>query len=342
MVVTYAGYEDESDLLWDVYIRGVDADEHPEGKGHKIEGMEDLPCYANEAALQFTYWDHENQMPWQTEKYLNKQFDTLRPATYMRLHENRWVSQKEAFMPIEWHDRSVLLAKQMGMKQDAILWRKHPYANWPIWAGVDASTKRDSTAVSFGTYDSSKGIYIRMGHFIWIPQEGEMFDIEEAVGGALLEINDLFNIQEVLYDPTQMHQVALNLLRKGIPMEEFPQTTPNMTKASQDYYDIYNKNAMVAYPSEEIKQQLKFAQAKETQRGFLLVKDKGKTKNHKIDFVIADAMAVHGAIRNGGEASEIKKQYLLSRFADTTHVNHDWHMAKNIYKLPDPFVPVKR
>ncbi len=83
-ITTYAGFEGESELLWDLYKQVVSKDEHPEGQGERLHP--DLPIYVNREARIFAYWDHEPSMPWQTEAYYHSQKKTLRPGTYLRLH----------------------------------------------------------------------------------------------------------------------------------------------------------------------------------------------------------------------------------------------------------------
>ena len=51
---TYAGFENESQLLWDLYKQVVGKDEHPEGQGERLHP--DLPIYANREARIFCYW----------------------------------------------------------------------------------------------------------------------------------------------------------------------------------------------------------------------------------------------------------------------------------------------
>ena len=59
-IATYSGFEGESELLMDLYKKGVGKDEHPEGQGERIHP--DLPIYVNREARIFAYWDHEARM----------------------------------------------------------------------------------------------------------------------------------------------------------------------------------------------------------------------------------------------------------------------------------------
>jgi hypothetical protein len=93
-VSTYAGYEGESELLMNLYKQAVGKDEHPDGEGERVHPT--LPAYANRQSSLFCYWDHQPRMEWQTEDYYQSQRKTLRPGTYLRLHENRWAGRIHA------------------------------------------------------------------------------------------------------------------------------------------------------------------------------------------------------------------------------------------------------
>jgi hypothetical protein len=82
--------------------QGVGKDEHPEGQGEPIHP--DLPIYVNREAQLFVYWDHEPRMQWQTPQYYESQKKTLRPGTYLRLHENKWATAEETFITPEMWD----------------------------------------------------------------------------------------------------------------------------------------------------------------------------------------------------------------------------------------------
>jgi hypothetical protein len=70
-ITTYAGWENESALLWDLYRQGVDAEEHRDGQAVRLDP--ESPIYENPGARLFVYWDHEPRMPWQTGAYYESQ-----------------------------------------------------------------------------------------------------------------------------------------------------------------------------------------------------------------------------------------------------------------------------
>jgi phage terminase large subunit-like protein len=320
-IATYAGFQDKSDLLWDLYLKGVSTDEHEDGKGTRVPGFEDLPVYENGSL--FVYWDHENRMPWQTEKYLEDQFLNEKPNVYLRFHENRWVSSKDTFVPAAWYERAVEKGIELGISRSVRLWPEHPMRKLPVFVAIDASYKRDSTSVTAVAYDLEAGLIYELDHEIWLPEyvkeEEGFFDLWETVGEYVLGLSKILNIELVVYDPTQMHQVATMLAKEGITIQEYEQTVPNMKAASQSLYDVLQTNSFVTFEDDRARQQIKKAVAEATGNGFRIVKYKADARSAKIDWVIALAMAIHQALLAGGYESK-EDLIIRSSFPDQTQL----------------------
>lgn len=291
-ISTYAGFETGSKLLRGLYMQGVGTEEHPEGKGHKIPELEDLPCYAN--GRLFIYWDHEPRMPWQTNEYYDEQRTSLRPSAYVRLHTNNWASSEEEFIPTEWWDRACT-----AFKSPADGWKDHPYRSYPVSIGVDAAIKRDCTAVVGCTHDSARGKTIQLFHRIWTPKKGEWFDLEATLEDYLLRKYSEYNVVNILCDPAHLHQTLTRLKFRGLPVSEYTQTVNNMIKASQSLYDVLKYNNLESYPDEELKRHIQMAVAEVTQGGFRLVKNKSNAQAH-MDGAIATALSVYDAVNRAG------------------------------------------
>src|SRR5205823_10755055 len=88
----------------------------------------------------------------------------------------------------------------------------------PIWAGVDASVKRDSTAIVACAWDQERGKVRLVLHRIFQPTPQEPLDFEATVERTLLELRERFNVQEVKYDPYQLVSTAQRLAGQGVPM----------------------------------------------------------------------------------------------------------------------------
>jgi hypothetical protein len=86
------------------------------------------------------------------------------------------------------------------------------------------------------------------------------------------------------------------LQREGVRIEEFPQTSANLTAASQNLFELISGRNLVVYPDAAMRLAVSRAVAVETSRGWRISKEK---QSHKIDVVVALAMACHAAVSRG-------------------------------------------
>ena len=146
---------------------------------------------------------------------------SLRPNQYLRMIENRFVSSEETFVDMAWWDACVT-----GRQVVADV-------SMPVWVGVDASVKRDSTAIAACAWDRETKRARLVWHRVFHPSPDSPLDFEATVEQSLLELKQRFAVRAVYFDPYQMQAVAQRLQRRGLRMEEFPQTMANLTAASQ-------------------------------------------------------------------------------------------------------------
>jgi hypothetical protein len=71
------------------------------------------------------------------ERWLAEMRRSLRPNAYLRLVENRFVSTESTFVDMSWYDACVEPSLK-PIPTDPEL---------PVWVGIDASVKHDSTAI---------------------------------------------------------------------------------------------------------------------------------------------------------------------------------------------------
>jgi phage terminase large subunit-like protein len=199
LTVTYAGFEGESELLEGLYRRGL--------KGEQV--APDL--WAQPGMLMF--WSHRFTAPWQTEAWRDEMRAQLRPNGYLRLIENRWVSTESSFIDMDWWDACVDQAARPLLANGAL----------PVWVGVDASVKRDSTAIVACSFDHVHQRVTLVWHKIFQPSPSEPLDFENTVETTVSELSRRFSLREVRYDPFQMAASAQRLTAQGIPMVEFAQ-----------------------------------------------------------------------------------------------------------------------
>ena len=272
LVTTYAGFETESQLLEELYRRGL---QQPEiGKDLR----------AGEGLLMF--WSHTPVAPWQDERWLAEMRRSLRPAQYLRMIENRFVATESTFVDMAWFDRCVDPGTRM-LAADPKL---------PVFVGIDASTKHDSTALVAVHWDRGSGQARLVWHRIFQPSSNEPLNFEQTIERTVLELRQRFAIRKAVFDPWQMQSTAQRLRSAGVNVEEFPQSSPRLTEASQNLYELLKSGNIVLYPDADIRLAISRAVAKETARGWRIGKEK---QTHKIDVVVALTMAALVAAQQG-------------------------------------------
>jgi phage terminase large subunit-like protein len=272
-VSTYAGFTGESNLLEELYSQVFTE------SGEVKEGVErplgdDLPCYA--IGGMFVYWDHEPRMPWQTPEYYESQKKQLRPGTYLRLHENRWVSSESGLFDMDRWDQCVNTNHSPPLPDRRI----------SLYCGIDASVKKDRSAV-VTVYKKDGRVFLGPKR-IWQPTSASPLDLEETIEAYLLELHKGYRILRVNYDPFQFHRSSVTLTKQGLPMQEYPQTIPNLTACGQNLFDLVQGGNLVLYPSKSLRYEASCAIAKETSRGIRIAKE---STSAKVDQVVALAMA---------------------------------------------------
>ena len=123
LTVSYAGFLGESDLLEGLYKRGMAG----EVLAPDLYSAGGLLCF----------WTHEFTAPWQTEAWREQMREASRPNAYLRQIENRWVTSESPFIDMDWWDACT----------DPEWTPRLNAGFWEVFIGVDASVKRDSTAV---------------------------------------------------------------------------------------------------------------------------------------------------------------------------------------------------
>jgi phage terminase large subunit-like protein len=168
----------------------------------------------------------------------------------------------------------------------------------PIYVGVDASVKRDSTALVAVTFDKKAQVVRLVQHRVFTPAPGDPIDFEHAVERTLLEWRQRFVLRQVLFDPFQMAAVSQRLAKAHVPIEEYPQTVPNLTAATSNLFDLIQSRGIALYSDAAMRLAVSRAIIVESSRGWRLDKLK---QQHKIDVVVALSMACLAAVRGQGK-----------------------------------------
>jgi hypothetical protein len=191
--VTYAGFNNESDLLESIYRRGI--------AGRRLDS--ELECYVADEL--FMLWSHTHRQPWQLgeegEAYYESQRKILRPEQFQRLHCNEWVSSENRFIDSATYDACVEHYLQ-------------PDSGGSLFIGIDASIKRDCTAIVCIKYSEHNDQLVLADHKIWKPTPGQPINLEASVEFYLRLIYGEFpraEIVKVLVDPTRCSAASKRL-----------------------------------------------------------------------------------------------------------------------------------
>jgi phage terminase large subunit-like protein len=272
LVTTYAGFEGESELLQELHNRGT------------AQASIGQDLYAGAGLLMF--WTHQPVAPWQDEQWLQQMRASLRPNQYLRMIENRFTSTDDTFVDMHWYDACVDPDARPVVADKGL----------PVWVGVDASVKRDSTAIVACTWDSKAKKVRLVWHKIFVPSKSDPIDFEMMIEETILDLRQRFLLRRVSFDPYQMQASAQRLRRAGLFMSEFPQTVQNLTRASQNLYELIKSSGITVYRDGDIRLAMQRTVGIETTRGWRIAKDK---TSHKIDVVVALGMAAYSAVRRG-------------------------------------------
>jgi len=269
LIVTYAGFVGESVLLERLYKQGL--------AGQRAD--EELEIYETDDL--FMFWSQTPRQVWQTEKYYTAQRSILRPNTFARLHENKWVTSESTFLTGELWDSCV----------DPTHAPLLPSPDEVEYVGVDIGLKSDNAAVVRVRRRDDR--LILAGYRLWKPNGKEPLDLESTVEAYLREIANQGYVGAVLVDPWQAARTIATLKAAGIRIEEFPQTVSNTTRMAQTLYDLLKGRTLTLFEDEALRGQAMNTIAIETPRGFRIAKEKA---SKKIDAIVALSMACVAAL----------------------------------------------
>jgi phage terminase large subunit-like protein len=273
LTTTYAGFEGESVLLQELYRRGMAQPEIAPS------------LHAGDGVLMA--WHHEPVAPWQDERWLSEMRRSLRPNQYLRMIENRFVTSESNFIEMSAWDRCV----------DPNIGAVPTNRELPVYIGVDASHKHDSTAIVATHFDKQTQQVRLVYHRIFQPSPEQPLDFEGTIERTLHELHRRFLVRGIWYDPWQMQASAQRLTKQGLRLEELPQSPNNLTAISQNLYDLIQSQGLVLYADEHMRNAASRTVAIEMPRGWRIGKDK---QTHKIDVIVALAMSAWAAVQGAG------------------------------------------
>ena len=265
-VESYAGFEGESQILKQQYDAGVT-------EGRLLWPDTDLQVYVNDAARLLCLWNTKPRMPWQTPEYYAQEAHALTPNQYARVHENKWVSPEEAFVPPEWWDGC---QGNVPAREGAE----------PMVAGIDAAVKDDCFAIVGITKRDDGMRYVRYCR-VWWPPKGGKIDFAEPEA----EIRRLAEQEYCIgfaYDPMHILDMATRLENSGLYMVEFNQGVAR-ARADKQLRDMIRDRRIRHEGQPDLAEHIKNANSAEKGDDQLRIVKRGRLK---IDACVALSMAV--------------------------------------------------
>lgn len=267
-VETYAGFNGESPLLEQLYLKGVK-------EGAKI--WDDLPAYRN--GSMFCLWNEEPRLPWQTPEYYAQEAAVLPDQEFLRVHRNQWASSESKFVPDAWWEACKAELPALKPQQACVM-------------ALDAAISDDSFGVVIVSGEGDT-IHVRYAH-AWIPLKGKILDYDE-IEASIRALLKQFNIIECAYDPFMMHRMAQNL-SGAVWMRPFSQNSERLMSDKQ-LYDLIRDKKIQHDGNSLLKEHIANANAKiigDKREKLFLVK---RSEHLKIDVAVSLSMAIGEALR---------------------------------------------
>jgi len=221
-----------------------------------------------------TLWNTVPRCRWQTKEYYAHEAATLTPEEFSRLHENKWASSSERFVPMEW-------------------WNAAYVENVPkprsVIVGLDAAVHDDCFACVVVSREG-QDIYVQEA-LSWKAPNGGVIPFEE-VKTELRRIFQQYTVAVVAYDEYQLADMAQQMGR-DVFWEVFGQGKPRAV-ADKQLYDLIRDGRIKHGHLPILDEHLANANRKpEDENRLRIVK---RNPSAKIDAVVALSQAVDRAL----------------------------------------------
>lgn len=294
-VESYAGYTEESLLLYSLYALGVLRGKMlwPDRLYPVTDGEpQPLELFVNKDAGMLCLWNTLPRCPWQTKQYYQSEAQILLPADFRRMHRNQWVSSTDTFLPMEWFD---------ACKRKESEWPEINKKHQACIISLDAGTTNDNFGMFMGCRhplypDDVLTLYSRK----WEPVNGKIdFQGTEENPGPELELRRLikeYNVVEVAYDPTQLYDMCNRLYKEGLAwFRPFSQATDRL-KADSQLRDVVRDKRLWHRGEPDLREHFNNANAQidPEEHKIRIVK---RVENLKIDLCVATSMGCYELLR---------------------------------------------
>jgi len=179
---------------------------------------------------------------------------------------------------------------------------KPPHSNpmVPIIVAIDASTKRDSTAI-VAVAGEKDNVVLRY-HKIFQPTTNKPIDFEE-VEQCLIDLKKKYPNAVLVYDQYQLASVVQRLSKLGWRCEEFIQSPQNLSACTQCLYDLTKYQRLILYPDSKMRDAALRAVITENTTGMRLAKQQSD------DIITALAMAAYRCTQRHSQSVDLSWKY---------------------------------
>lgn len=294
-IESYAGFTEESHLLYTLYETGVKNGTliAPDllFQDNLVEGGSPLKAYKNEEARMFCLWNDTPRCPWQTDEYYRSEASILTPKEFARMHRNQWVTSEETFVPIEWWYGCV----RAEMPK--------PDKNTSMVVSMDAGIASDTFGLLMGWRHPEFENEIVVEHAIrWIPPKGGRLDFQgtdERPGPerVLRQWIEDYNVVEVTYDEHQLADMAMRLSREGLAwFKRFSQGNDRLVADSM-LRDKIRDRRIWHKDQKDLTEHIYNANAKTDEKEDRKIRIVKRSENLKIDLAVCLSQATHEIMR---------------------------------------------
>ena len=295
-VESYAGFSEESRLLYSLYELGVKQGEllWPERLYEVTDGPPTpLELYVNRDAGMLCLWNTLPRCPWQTKDYYQDESKILPPNQFQRIHRNQWVSSSDTFVPMEWFDACFRRGDE---------WPEVDKARHPMIVALDAAISNDNFGVLMGCRhpDNPTDVMVQYAK-AWKPKNGKIdFQGTEEKPGperALRQLIRDYNVVQVTYDPYQLHDMATRLKREERTwFKAFNQGNDRLIADSQ-LRDLIRDRRLWHRGEPDLRDQVQNANAQPDEKNDSKMRLVKRVENLKIDLAVCLSMCSHELMR---------------------------------------------
>lgn len=294
-IESYAGFSEESELLWSLYETGVKNGKllWPDrlyGDNLNPEGSV-LQAYVNEDARMFCLWNDTPRCPWQSDRYYASEEAILTPNEFQRIHRNQWVTSEETFVPEAWWD---------ACKREEL---PKVNANEPKIIAMDAGIASDTFGIVMGYRHPTNVDEVVIEYSQkWTPPKGGRLDFqgsEENPGPEreLIRLCGSNNVIMVAYDEYQLADMAQRLSKTGMAwFRRFSQGGDRLVADSMLRDKIRNR-AIWHDGNKDLREHVLNANAKTDEKEDRKIRIVKRMPALKIDLAICTSMASHEIMR---------------------------------------------